>query len=86
MLTSFAQNYRCSTIFNSCYYIIYYVEKAENPVWYDTILNSLVSKEVTALQENMLDAANEVKTVYDDVIADVVEYVEYVVNSYSSSY
>ena len=69
-----------------CYYIIYYVEKAENPVWYDTILNSLVSKEVTALQENMLDAANEVKTVNDDVIADVVEYVEYVVNSYSASY
>lgn len=69
-----------------CYYIVYYAEKAENPLWYDTILNSLVSEQVTAFQENMLDAANEVKVVYDDVIADVIEYVAYVVNSYSSSY
>lgn len=69
-----------------CYYIVYYVEKAENPVWYDTIFNSLVSAEVTSLQEDMLAEAKEVKTVNDDVIADVVEYVEYVANSYSSSY
>ena len=48
--------------------------------------STTVALEVTALQENMLDAANEVKTVNDDVIADVVEYVEYVVNSYSASY
>ena len=69
-----------------CYYIVYYLEKAENPVWYDTIYNSLVSKDSTALQETLLESAEETKVVNDDAINDVIEYVEYIVTSQYSSY
>lgn len=68
------------------YYIIFFTEKSENPVWYDTIYNSLVAKDSAALQESLLDAAEETKIINEDAVNDVIKYVEYIVSSQYSSY
>lgn len=66
---------------DGCYYILFYIEKAENPVWYDTICNALINEEATALQEALLSDSNESKVVYDEVVDEVIAYVADVVSS-----
>ena len=68
------------------FYIVYYVEQAEKPVWYTTTLNSLLNSDVEALQQSILAEAAKVMTTDDEVIADVMEYVAYSYTMSSYSY
>lgn len=58
-----------------CYYILFFAHKAENAVWYDTILNSLLTDEARNFEETIL-AENEEKTeTNEDAINEVIAYV-----------
>lgn len=69
---------------DSCYYILFVAEKSEKPVWYETVLNEVITEEASAFETEMLDKNREIAVINDEVIAEVVEYVQYTASSQSS--
>ena len=68
------------------FYIVFYVKQEEKPVWYTTTLSSLLNADVETLQKSILAEAEKVTTRDDEVIADVMDYVAYMVSMSSYSY
>ena len=66
---------------DGCYYILFYENKAENAVWFDTILNSLITNESRAFEEEAIERGKTKAVVNDDVVAEVIEYVASVVST-----
>ena len=60
------------------YYILFFADKAENPIWYDTILNNLISDAARNIEETLLTESKETMKIYDEVIA----YVKDLASSY----
>lgn len=68
---------------DDCYYILFFAEKAENAVWYDAILNSLISGEARNIEEKLLTEGEDKTQINDEVIDEVINYVK---NMASSQY
>lgn len=68
---------------DGCYYILFYEKKAENAVWYDTILNTLITDEARGFEENAIAQGKEKAVINDDVVNEVIEYV---VNLFATQY
>lgn len=66
---------------DDCYYILFFDNKAENAVWYDTILNSLISNEAKNIEETLLTASKETMQINEEVIDEVIAYVKNMVSS-----
>lgn len=61
---------------DGCYYVLFYAEKAENPVWYQSVYDSLVSSAQSEWQKNNADAENTDRAVTDDdAIAKIIAYI-----------
>ena len=60
---------------DGCYYILFFEKKAENAVWYDTILNSLVTNELRGFQEDLISRGKEIAVINEDIVNKVVDYV-----------
>ena len=67
------------------YYIVYYESKAENAVWYDATLTTIVSEKLSALNESALTEGKKNFTTEADAIGDVMAYINYLLSA-SSSY
>ncbi len=67
----------CETVeSDGCYYVLFYAEKAENPVWYQSVYDSLVSSAQSEWQKNNADAENTDRAVTDDdAIAKIIAYI-----------
>lgn len=68
---------------DGCYYILFYENKAENAVWFDTILNSLITNEARAFEEEAIERGKSKAVINDEVVAEVVDYVA---KQFSSQY
>lgn len=66
---------------DDCYYILFFAKKAENAVWYDAILNSLISNEAKNFEETLLASSKETMQINDEVVDDVIAYVKNMVSS-----
>lgn len=66
---------------DDCYYIVFFANKAENAVWYDTILSSLITNEARNFEETILTESKENAQINDEVINEVVAYVANLVAS-----
>ncbi len=53
---------------DGCYYLVFYREKAEKPVWYNNVKNELISTEQTKWQEESMTKYADEAVKYDDVI------------------
>lgn len=61
---------------DGCYYVLYYVEKGESPVWYSAVQEALVAAKQTEWQDN-IDKLSEGKVVTDDAAIDeIIAYVK----------
>lgn len=68
---------------DGCYYVLFFEKKAENAVWYDTILNTLITDEARGFEENAITQGKEKAVINDDVVNEVIEYV---VNLFATQY
>lgn len=68
---------------DGCYYILFYENKAENAVWFDTILSSLITNEARAFEEEAIERGKSKAVINDEVVAEVVDYVA---KQFSSQY
>ncbi len=64
---------------DGCYYILFFDKKAENAVWYDTILNSLITNEARGFEENAITQGKEKAVIDDEAVNEVINYVVNVV-------
>lgn len=60
---------------DGCYYILFFDKKAENAVWYDTILNSLITNEARGFEENAIAEGTEKAVINDEAVNEVIDYV-----------
>lgn len=61
---------------DGCYYVLYYKEKAESPVWYSAVKEKLLTDKQTAWQDS-IQKLSEGKVVTDDAsIDEVIAYVK----------
>lgn len=61
---------------DGCYYILYVSEKSENPVWYETVLDDVITEEASSFETEMLETNKEIAVMNDDVINEVIAYVQ----------
>ena len=66
-----------------CYYILFYAEKAENTVWYQAVLDSMITNEAGSFENSILEEY-EAKTVENEEA--VSKVIAYVANMASSQY
>ena len=66
-----------------CYYILFFANRAENPVWYDSIWNAMVTNEARAFEEGILAESEASAQINDDVVNDVIAYVANLASQYS---
>lgn len=64
---------------DGCYYVLFFDKKAENAVWYDTILNSLITNEARGFEENAIAQGTEKAVINDEAVNEVINYVVNVV-------
>ena len=60
---------------DGCYYILFFEKKAENAVWYDTILNTLVTNELRGFQEDLISKGKEIAVINEEIVNKAVEYI-----------
>lgn len=70
----------------SAYYILYFVEKAENAVWYDLTLNTLVSEKASELQNGLLAEGKKNLEFNEESVADVMKLIQHMSSSSSYGY
>lgn len=62
---------------DDCYYVLFFVERAKNPVWYQSAYDNLVSNAKAQWQENIVDLDNTEQAVTDDEAIDkIIAYVK----------
>lgn len=61
---------------DGCYYILFLADKSENPVWYEAVLDEVITEEASAFETEMLDTNKEIAVLNEDVISDIIEYVQ----------
>ena len=66
-----------------CYYILFFANRAENPVWYDSIWNTLVTNEARTFEEGILAESESSAQINDEVVNDVIAYVANLASQYS---
>lgn len=60
---------------DDCYYIVIYVSENENPIWYDTALQSLIHSALTEWEEEIDAMYKDDIVTNDDVIDEIIAYI-----------
>lgn len=66
-----------------CYYILFFANRSENPVWYDSIWNAMVTNEARAFEEGILAESEASAQINDEVVNDVIAYVANLASQYN---
>lgn len=61
---------------DGCYYILYFTQKDDNAVWYQSVETALLNKDLTKWSQDITAAYKDVTTENEDVINAVVDYVK----------
>ncbi len=61
---------------DGCYFVVFYREKAEKPVWYQSALTSLVQAEKTAWESDLLGEYESAVVTNDDMIDKAVNFIK----------
>ena len=62
-----------------CYYILFFENKAENPVWYDSVRNSLINNDAATFENDMLTESKAKAEINEEAVDAVIYYVNNVV-------
>ena len=68
---------------DDCYYILFFANRSVNPVWYDTIWNTMVSNEARAFEEGILTESEKTAQISDEEVNNVINYVKNQASQYS---
>ena len=60
---------------DGCYYVLFFTQKDENPVWYQNILDALLTDAVSSWSEEIIKSFEDATVMHEDVINAVVEYI-----------
>ena len=61
---------------DGCYYVVFYREKAENPVWYQSVLTSLIQAEKTTWESDLVEEYESAVVTNDEVIDKAVKFIK----------
>lgn len=66
---------------DGCYYILFFAEKAEAAVWYQTALNNLIVNEAGSFETSIIEKYEAITVTNDEAVNEVVAYVANMVSS-----
>ncbi len=58
-----------------CYYILFYAEKAENTVWYQAVLDSMITNEAGSFENSILEEYESKTVENEEAVNNVIAYV-----------